>query len=45
LIVLYNREKKQNEAIKLWYKIREVAPNDPDVQRMFSQPQPTPKTG
>ncbi len=37
LIALYNRINKHQEAIQLWQKLRQIAPNDPDVQKVFSR--------
>ncbi|MFH2069883.1 MAG: O-antigen ligase family protein [Elusimicrobiota bacterium] len=41
LIIIYNGQKRQDDALRLWYRMREVAPNDPDVQKMFSRPPAT----
>jgi len=38
LIVIYNRTNRMQEAIQLWQKIRQISPNDPDVQKVFSKP-------
>lgn len=38
LAVLYGRQGRMQDATALWYKLREIAPRDADVQRMFSQP-------
>ncbi|MEW6041424.1 MAG: tetratricopeptide repeat protein, partial [Elusimicrobiota bacterium] len=39
LIVVYNKIGKQKDTVNLWHKLREIAPHDPDVQRVFSVPQ------
>ncbi|MDI6641543.1 MAG: O-antigen ligase family protein, partial [Elusimicrobiota bacterium] len=36
LTILYQKTGKQQDALQLWQKIRQFAPNDPDVQKMFS---------
>lgn len=36
LAVLYGKTERKEEAIRLWYKLRELRPDDPDVQRVFS---------
>ncbi len=38
LAVLYNRVGQNDKASALWLKLRQWAPQDPDVQRVFSAP-------
>jgi putative inorganic carbon (HCO3(-)) transporter len=37
LAILYTRSGKHNDAVILWNKIREINPQDPDVQRVFKR--------
>jgi tetratricopeptide (TPR) repeat protein len=38
LIVIYNKTGRQKDTVQLWHKLKEVAPQDPDVMRAFSTP-------
>jgi hypothetical protein len=40
LAVLYSRVGQNDKAQVLWMKLRKLAPNDPDVKRMFTPPSP-----
>lgn len=40
LVVLYSRSGRNQDAFALWQKLRVLAPNDPDIQRMFGPPLP-----
>lgn len=35
LAILYGKIGRKNESIRLWNKLRQVSPNDPDVKRVF----------
>jgi len=37
LAILYTKTGRHNDSIALWNKIRELNPQDPDVQRIFKQ--------
>jgi len=43
LAVLYSRAGHMDKAIPIWQKLYAIAPNDPDVQRVFQQQQPPKK--
>jgi len=42
LAILYGREGKRDPAVALWQKLRSIAPQDADVQRVFQAPPPQP---
>jgi len=39
LAILYGRQNRMQQASELWQKLRTIAPNDPDVVRVFQPPQ------
>ena len=37
LAVIYGRKNNIKAASEIWHNLRKIAPNDPDVKRMFNQ--------
>ncbi|MBN1622694.1 MAG: O-antigen ligase family protein [Endomicrobiales bacterium] len=37
LAIIYGRKNQVQDAIEVWKKLRKIAPNDPDVKKMFNQ--------
>jgi tetratricopeptide (TPR) repeat protein len=40
LAAVYSRLGRQADVIRLWNQVRQVAPQDPDVQRVFQSAHP-----
>ena len=36
LAVIYSRTNRKDEAVKIWHRIREIAPDDPDLKKVFT---------
>ena len=36
LAILYQRTNQQQKSIETWHKLKEIAPDDPDVKKVFT---------